>query len=76
MSHMRRREFSAVQVRRRPAPVNTSSRRTGSSLDLGKSSVSDTCLTRSTQRADIRRSAPGVERAGERPLTLRPAATI
>jgi multidrug transporter EmrE-like cation transporter len=37
---------------------------------LGKSSVSDMCLTRSTQRADIRRSAPGVECAGERPLTV------
>ena len=34
---------SAGHLRRRPAPVNTSSRRTGS--DLGKSSVSDTCPT-------------------------------
>ena len=38
-------------VRRRPEPVNTSSRRTGSGFDLGKSSVSDTCPTRSSQRA-------------------------
>lgn len=30
-------------------PVNTSSRRTGSSLDLGKNSVSDMCPTRSIQ---------------------------
>lgn len=36
---------SAVHERRRPAPVNTSSRRTGSVLDLSKSSVSDMCLT-------------------------------
>jgi hypothetical protein len=35
----------AVQVRRRPAPLKTSKRRTGSGLDLSKSSVSDTCLT-------------------------------
>src|SRR5262245_53678514 len=35
----------ALQARRRPAPVNTSSRRTGSGLDLGKSSVSDMCPT-------------------------------
>ena len=41
---------SALHVRRRPAPVNTSNRRTASGLDLGKSSVSDTCLTCSTQQ--------------------------
>src|SRR5262245_7510370 len=35
----------ALQARRRPAPVNTSSRHTGSGLDLGKSSVSDMCPT-------------------------------
>jgi hypothetical protein len=53
------------------APSAASARRSsGTGLDLGKSSVSDTCLTRSTQRADIRRSAPGLECAGERPLTL------
>ena len=34
---------STVQPRRRPVPVNTSSRRTGS--DLSKSSVSDMCPT-------------------------------
>src|SRR5260221_10489007 len=56
---------SALQARRRPVPVNTSSRRTGSGLDLGKSSVSDTCLTRSIQRADIRPSAPDVKRGSE-----------
>jgi putative tryptophan/tyrosine transport system substrate-binding protein len=39
---------SPLQARRRPAPVNTSNRRTRSALDLGKSSVSDTCLTSST----------------------------
>ncbi len=41
---------SAVQARRRPVPVNTSSRRTGSpsGLDLCKSSVSGMCPTRST----------------------------
>src|SRR5216684_2697901 len=61
---------SALQARRRPVPVNTSSRRTGSGLDLGKSSVSDTCLTRSIQRADIRPSAPDVKRGVRRPLTL------
>jgi len=32
--------------------------------------VSDTCLTCSTQQVDIRRSAPGIERGGKRPLTL------
>src|SRR5258706_6403208 len=61
---------SALQARRRPVPVNTSSRRTGSGLDLGKSSVSDTCLTRSIQRADIRPSAPDVKRGVRRPLTI------
>jgi hypothetical protein len=43
---------SAVQRRRRPAPVNTSpSRRTGSAslLGLGKSSVSDICPTSSIE---------------------------
>src|SRR5262249_26994009 len=39
---------SAVHVRRRPVPVNTSSRRAGSALDLDKSSVSDTYPTYST----------------------------
>src|SRR5260370_3171274 len=62
---------SALQARRRPVPVNTSSRRTGSGLDLGKSSVSDTCLTRSIQRADIRPSAPDVKRGVRRPLTMK-----
>jgi hypothetical protein len=44
-----------MQVRRRPVPVNTSYRRTGLGSDLCKSSVSDTCLTRSTQQSDNRR---------------------
>jgi hypothetical protein len=40
-----RRQRSGVQARRRPDPANTSSRRTGSNLDLGKSSVSNRCPT-------------------------------
>src|SRR4029077_11897997 len=52
---------SAVQLRVRPVPVNTSNRRTGSGLDLCKSSVSDTCLTRSTQQSDNRRLTYGDE---------------
>ena len=64
---------SAVQARRRTAPVNTSSRRTGSGsgLDLCKSSVSDTRPTLSIQRLDIRRSAPGVECGVQRSLTVK-----
>ena len=34
-----------VHARRRPVPVNTSTRCTGSGLDLCESSVSDTCPT-------------------------------
>jgi hypothetical protein len=59
-----------LALRRRPAPVNTSSRRTGSGLGLCKSAVSDTCPTRSIQRSDIRRSAPGVEFGVQRSLTV------
>ena len=40
-----------IHVRRRPKPVKTSSRRTGSGFDSGKSSVSDTCRTGSPERA-------------------------
>ena len=41
---------SGVHARRRPEPVKTSSRRTASGLVFCKSSVCDTCLTRSTQQ--------------------------
>jgi hypothetical protein len=43
LSAMIRAFCSAVHDRRRPVPVKTSSRRTGSGLHLGKSSVFDTC---------------------------------
>ena len=62
---------SAAHARRRPVPVNTSTLRTGFGLDLGKSSVSDTCPTRSIQQADIHSSASRTKRGVKRPLTLR-----
>jgi hypothetical protein len=61
---------SAVHARRRPVPVSASSRCTGSGLDLCKSSVSDTCLARVIQHADIRASRLARQRGRKTPLTL------
>src|SRR5271165_1856071 len=52
---------SAGQARRRPDPVNTSSRRTGSELDWGKSSVSDMCPTRCDSGRTIADQRPALK---------------
>ncbi len=56
------------KLRRRPTPVNTSSRRTGS--DLSKSSVSDMYPTPRLTRADNHPSGDGREAGVKTPLTL------
>jgi hypothetical protein len=53
---------SAVQPRRRPLPGEDLQPAHRLGLDLGKSSVSDTCLTRSTQGRTLAPSAPAHER--------------
>src|SRR5581483_2032010 len=64
---------SGGQPRRRPVPVNTSTRRTGSGsltpLGLSKSSVSDMCPSPLESGQDIRRSAHRREGGAEEPLT-------
>jgi hypothetical protein len=58
---------SAGQLRRRPAPVNTSSRRTGSGLAEAQRL---TYVKPSRFRSDNRRLPPSVGEGGRRPLTI------